>query len=137
MLIISTDWKILRTLKINRGRLISSFFIDKFTENQYNINMSLLKKLQHKKKLESAERLEEVLLDSEAIPPKQPSLEECLKMHPEGEYVLTENGLCLRYVMYEPVEYKIANKHELPKLIEKSKKGLQKAQEVINKELEK
>ena len=94
--------------------------------------MSLLKKLQHKKKLESAERLEEVLLDSEAIPPKQPSLEDCLQMHPEGEYVLTEQGVCVGYVMSEP---KIANRYELTKKIEKSKKGLQKAQEVINKEL--
>ena len=100
--------------------------------------MGLIKNLINEKAKEESEKLiDECLNNGEVMPPKNPELEECLKMHPEGEYVLTENGLCLRYVMYEPVEYKIANKHELPKLIEKSKKGLQKAQEVINKELEK
>ena len=44
--------------------------------------------------------LDEFFLDEEAMPSKKVILDEML-YHPEGEYVLTEKGLCLQYVNYE------------------------------------
>jgi len=111
--------------------------------------MSILEKLLHKKKQnkldeqtettvsknsEEAIRFQEDLNNAEAMQ-KVDNTVDVMLPEPEGDYILKENGdVYLRYTVLN--ESKIANKHKLPKLVEKSKKELKQAEEIVNRELD-
>ena len=54
--------------------------------------MNLIKKLLKDKK-HKEDIIEKYLLNNEAIPPNESKLDDCLNMNPEGEYILTKNGI--------------------------------------------
>ena len=63
--------------------------------------MKLIQKLtKNKNEKNIMEFLDECLLNEEAMPSKQ-SVSEEMKNHPEGEYVVKEDGIYLSYVMRE------------------------------------
>ena len=62
--------------------------------------MKLIKKLTLKKNKNNMRMLDECLLNQEAIPAKQ-NIQTEMKCHAEGEYVIKEDGVYLRYVVNE------------------------------------
>jgi len=111
--------------------------------------MNLLKRLFSKKRNENKKSAEKELLqcleNPEAIPLTKNSATEHMPMHPEGEYVITENGKFLCYYLpcniiddkdsFCDLDYHVASKEEMPALIKKSKDELKTAENIINNEL--
>lgn len=98
--------------------------------------MSLLKKLFNKTKKEKMQNSLQIydagIKNGEAMMPKQERLETCLDMHPEGEYILTEKGVCVCnpvVISHEGAPVCDSSCRNMPEKVAKSLEDIKKDQE--------